>query len=79
MHGVGVSGMSMTIHKKIVVNKENKPVEVVITYDEWLKIEQALQSVEKGVSREQLKEYAGAMHIEEEPLEYQRRVRSEWE
>jgi PHD/YefM family antitoxin component YafN of YafNO toxin-antitoxin module len=70
--------MSMTIHKKIVVNEENKPVEVIITYDEWQKIEQALQAVEKGISRELLGAYAGAMHIEEEPLEYQRRVRSEW-
>jgi hypothetical protein len=28
--------------------------------------------------REKLKDYAGIMHIEEEPLLYQRRVRSEW-
>lgn len=70
--------MGVTIHKKIVVNEENKPVEVIITYDEWKKIEHVLQTVEKGATREQIKDYAGAMHIEEEPLEYQRRVRSEW-
>ena len=70
--------MGMTIHKKIVVDEENKPVEVIITYDEWKKIERLLKTVEKGLTREQLKEYAGAVHIEEEPLEYQRRVRSEW-
>ncbi len=71
-------GMGMTIHKKIVVDEENKPVEVIITYDEWKKIERLLKTVEKGLTREQLKEYAGAVHIEEEPLEYQRRMRSEW-
>lgn len=70
--------MSITIHKKIVLNEENKPVEVIISYDEWKKIEHALESVEKGLTREQLKEYAGVLHIEEEPLEYQRKVRSEW-
>ncbi len=68
----------MTIHKKIVVNEENQPVEVIISYDEWKKIEQALQAPEHGVVRERLKEYAGTLRIEEEPLEYQRRGRSEW-
>lgn len=50
--------MSITIHKKIVLNEENKPVEVIISYDEWKKIEHALRPVEKGLTREQLKEYA---------------------
>ena len=70
--------MGMTIHKKIVMNEENKPVEVIIAYDEWKKIERVLESVKKGLTREELRAYAGAVHIEEEPLEYQRRIRSEW-
>lgn len=68
--------MSMTIHKRTVVNEEKIPVEVIITYDDWQKIEQALQAVEKGISGERLRAFAGAIHIEEEPHEYQRRMRS---
>lgn len=70
--------MTKTIHKKIVVNENNKPVEVIISYDEWKEIERILESGQQGMVREKLKEYAGIVHLEEEPLEYQRRMRSEW-
>jgi PHD/YefM family antitoxin component YafN of YafNO toxin-antitoxin module len=70
--------MTKTIHKKIVVNENNKPVEVIISYDEWKEIERILESGRQGMVREKLKEYAGIVHLEEEPLEYQRRMRSEW-
>lgn len=70
--------MTKTIHKNIVVNENNKPVEVIISYDEWKEIERILESSQQGMVREKLKEYAGIVHLEEEPLEYQRRMRSEW-
>ncbi|MEK6681666.1 MAG: hypothetical protein AABY79_06835 [Nitrospirota bacterium] len=70
--------MLRTIHKKIVLNENNKPVEVIINYDEWKEIEQLLESTKKGMVRERLKDYIGILHIEEEPLDYQRRIRSEW-
>jgi hypothetical protein len=70
--------MTKTIHKKIVVNENNMPVEVIISYDEWKEIERILESGRQGMVREKLKEYAGIVHLEEEPLEYQRRMRSEW-
>jgi PHD/YefM family antitoxin component YafN of YafNO toxin-antitoxin module len=70
--------MTKTIHKKIVVNENNKPVEVIISYDAWKEIERILESGQQGMGREKLKEYAGIVHLEEEPLEYQRRMRSEW-
>ncbi len=70
--------MTKTIHKKIVVNENNKPVEVIISYDEWKEIERILETGRHGMVREKLKEYAGTVHLEEEPLEYQRRMRSEW-
>ena len=53
-------------------------MEVIISYDEWKEIKQILESGPQGMTREKLKAYADAMHIEEEPIEYQRRVRSEW-
>jgi hypothetical protein len=58
--------MSIPIHKKIVLDEHNKPVEVIIDYAEWSKIERILEPGQHG------------MVIEEEPLLYQRRVRSEW-
>jgi hypothetical protein len=70
--------MTKTIHKKIVVNENNKPVEVIISYDEWKETERILESGQQGMVREKLKEYAGIVHLEEEPLECQRRMRSEW-
>jgi hypothetical protein len=70
--------MSITIHKKIVLDEHNNPVEVIIEYAEWAKIERLLEPGQHGMVREKLKEYAGIVHIEEEPLSYQRRVRSEW-
>ncbi len=70
--------MPKTIHKKIVLNENNNPVEVIIKYDEWKEIEQILESTKKSMVRERLKDYIGILHIEEEPLEYQRRIRSEW-
>lgn len=70
--------MLKAIHKKVVVNENNKPVEVIINYDEWKEIERILEAGLHGMVRERLKDYAGILHIEEEPLEYQRRMRGEW-
>jgi len=70
--------LTKTIHKKIVLNENNKPVEVIINYDEWQEIERLLESNRPGMVKENLKKYAGTVHIQEEPLEYQRRVRGEW-
>ncbi len=70
--------MIKEIHKKIVVNEQNKPVEVIINYEEWQEIERFLEAERKGISKERLKSYAGIMHVGEEPLEYQRRMRDEW-
>ncbi len=54
------------------------PVEVIISYDEWQEIEHALEASAPGLKRDQLKKYAGALRIAEEPMEYQRRMRGEW-
>jgi hypothetical protein len=70
--------MQKTIHKKIVLNEKNEPVEVIIDYDEWREIERLLEPGREIMSRASLEKYGGILHVEEEPLEYQRRVRSEW-
>jgi hypothetical protein len=55
--------MSITIHKKIVLDEHNKPVEVIIDYAEWTKIERILEPGQHGMVKEKLKDYAGIMHI----------------
>jgi hypothetical protein len=71
--------MLKAIHKKVVMDETNKPVEVIINYDEWKEIEQLLDKELKVATKEQLKSYAGTLHLEEDPLVYQRRMRSEWQ
>jgi len=70
--------MIKEIHKKIVFNEQNKPVEVIIDYREWQEIERMLEAGRKGMSKERLRTYAGIMSVGEEPMEYQRRMRDEW-
>ena len=70
--------MIKTIHKKIVLDENNKPLEVIINYDEWNEIEQMLEYRFKIMHREELKKHVGILRIEEDPLSFQRRIRSEW-
>ena len=70
--------MIKTIHKKIVLDENNKPLEVIINYDEWKEIERILEYRQKIIHREELKKYVGILHIDEDPLYFQRRIRSEW-
>lgn len=70
--------MIKTVHKKIVLDENNKPLEVIISYSEWKEIEGMLAYYQKIMHREKLKEYVGILHIEEDPLYFQRRIRNEW-
>ena len=67
-----------TVHKKIVLDETNKPVEVIIAYEEWQEIEQLLSIDGKGMSKDRLKVYAGKINLTEDPLNFQRRIRNEW-
>lgn len=67
-----------TVHKKIVLDETNKPVEVIIAYEEWQEIEQLLSIDGKGMSKDRLKTYAGKINLTEDPLNFQRRIRNEW-
>jgi len=69
---------SKTVHKKIVLDETNKPVEVIIAYEEWQEIEQLLSIDGKGMSKDRLKVYAGKINLTEDPLNFQRRIRNEW-
>ena len=71
--------MSDGIHRKIVVDENNKPLEVIISYDEWLKIENMITKTPKIMTREKLSKYIGIVSLKEDPLEYQKRIRNEWQ
>lgn len=71
--------MGEDIHKKIVVDENNKPVEVIISYAEWEKIERIIGKGYKSTTAEMLSEFAGTLSLKEDPLEYQKRIRNEWQ
>lgn len=66
------------VRKKIVTDENHQPVEVVISYQDWLEIERLLelQSEERLVT--DLSAFRGAITLTEDPADYQRRVRDEW-
>ena len=79
----------MNIHKKIVTDEDHRPVAVQIDYDDWLRIERALdletpdaeQASDTPAEREDLGALLDASKgIWEggDGLEYQRRIRAEW-
>jgi hypothetical protein len=65
------------IHKQLVTDEEGRPVGVFIPYDEWLRIEQQLGSTVEVEGRELLRRHEGMIHLPEDPVVYQRRVRDE--
>lgn len=67
------------IHKRLVTDENGQPVSVLIPYQEWLEIEQCLTGL-TGVSvAQKLQRHVGALHLSEDPVIYQRRVRDEWQ
>jgi hypothetical protein len=69
-----------TIHKKIVTDEAMRPIAVQIPYNDWLEIERLLQHEleKKPQKKQQLSRYAGTIHLTEDPVKYQRRIRKEW-
>ena len=64
------------IRKKIVTDESNRPIAVQVAYEDWLEIERLLKPPIPGA--EPLQEYAGTIHLGEDPLQYQTRIRGEW-
>jgi hypothetical protein len=65
------------IRKKIVSDEDWKPVAVIVDYDDWLEIERllGLTGDEKPTD---ISRFIGTIHLTEDPLEYQQRIREEW-
>jgi hypothetical protein len=67
-----------TIHKQLVTDEEGRPVGVLIPYEEWLRIEQQLGNAVAVEGGEPLRRHEGMIHLSEDPVAYQRRLRDEW-
>lgn len=68
----------LPIQKKIVTDEAMNPVAVLIDYSDWQKIEKILEQPQRK-SKIKLSQYAGVIQLTEDPLEYQRRIRDEWQ
>jgi len=55
-----------------------RPVAVQVDYTDWLEIERVLRLLDGGHNSTNPARYSGILKLTEEPLEYQRRVRSDW-
>jgi hypothetical protein len=67
-----------SIHHKIVTDEQMHPIAVQIDYADWLKIQKILQQA-KPQAKVNLEKYAGTIKLNEDPLEYQKKIRDEWE
>jgi hypothetical protein len=52
------------IHKKIVINENQEPVEVVIDYADWLEIERLLGLQPTEPPKVDLQKYAGSIRMD---------------
>ncbi|MCX8038615.1 MAG: hypothetical protein N3D11_16485 [Candidatus Sumerlaeia bacterium] len=66
------------IHKKVLVDKDRRPVAVQIDYADWVEIESALNPLAAQAKVTDPMQFAGAVRLTENPLEYQIRIRGEW-
>ena len=76
------------IRKHILTDEANQPVAVQIEYQDWLEIEKALATVNGkpasatslngGTNKKSPNDFRGTIELTEDPMDYQRRVRSEW-
>jgi hypothetical protein len=66
------------IHKHILVDEAQRPIAVQVDYDDWLEIERQLQIPSVTSAETDLSQFAGTIHLSEDPVEFQRKIREEW-
>lgn len=66
------------IRKKILKDKDEKPIAVQIEYTDWLEIERALDLKDDAPRNTDLSSFEGVITLSEEPLGFQSRIRQEW-
>lgn len=66
------------LQKQFVTDEEGRPVGVLVPYEEWLRIERQLGIKAGADGSTGLQRHEGVIHIAEDPVTYQRRLRDEW-
>lgn len=69
----------IAIRKKFVTDETHQPVAVQIDYDDWLEIEKLLGLQTEKQLLTDLSEFHGVITMTEDALEFQRRIRAEWD
>ena len=67
------------IRVKTLMDESRQPIAVQIEYGDWLEIKKELGVERPSRQMVDLNEFAGTIELAEDPLEYQRRVRDEWD
>ena len=67
-----------TIHKKVIIDEQSRPIAVQIDYQDWLEIEQSLNLPDHRTPVMALSRHAASITLSEDPLAYQKRIRGEW-
>ncbi|NJL35315.1 MAG: hypothetical protein HC840_18735 [Leptolyngbyaceae cyanobacterium RM2_2_4] len=66
------------IKKQIVTDEAMRPVAVLIDYEDWQAIEEILKAYQEQDITPALSDYAGAIQLTVDPLDYQQQIREEW-
>ncbi len=66
----------MKIKKKILTDENNEPVAVQIDYKDWLEFEKILNL--QSAKTVDLSEFSGSISLTVDPLEFQKKIRDEW-
>jgi len=66
------------IKKQIVTDEAMRPVAVLINYEDWQAIEEILKIYQEQDTTPGLADYAGAIQLTVDPLDYQQQIREEW-
>lgn len=67
----------LAIRTQVITDKEEKPVAVVVDYEDWLEIKRLLDLTDDDTPTD-ISRFIGTIKLSEDPLEYQQRIREEW-
>jgi hypothetical protein len=70
----------LPVRKKLVIDKAMRPVAVSIDCEDGQEIEQPLEKAsDRKQEKDNLAKYAGIVKLTQDPLDYQRKIREEWD
>jgi hypothetical protein len=73
------SDAMLAISPKILRDENENPVAVQIPYEDWLEIKKKLSLHERQFKIVDLTPHIGVIKLTEDPLEFQQRIRAEWD